>query len=96
MSTEPSNWTPISCAAADAIRYSEVTKPYSSKTDLTGEYGQPEVSTTWCIHIEGRGDVLVMRESRWPSPIEGEPDVKPREHYAMSPEAADAGGTAGE
>lgn len=78
------DWTPISCAAADAIRYSEVTRPLSSKTDLTGEFGDPEVSTTWGIHIEGRGDVPVMRESRWPSPVEGEPDVKPCEHWAAT------------
>ena len=78
-----SDWVRISCATADVIRHSDMTMPYSSKTDLSGLYGEPEVTTTWCIHVETEGDVLVMKESRWPSRIEGEPDVKPCEHYAM-------------
>lgn len=73
-------WVAVSCEVADAIRVSEPIKPTSSKTDLDGTFGAPEVFTEWSAIYQSGREVPVLREHRWPGP-DGEPDAKPCEHY---------------
>ena len=77
---ERDGWTAVSCLVADIIRGSEYVKPMSSKTDLDGHYGEPEVYTEWAT--DGRNEVAVLREHRWPSPHSGHGDRYACEHYA--------------
>lgn len=53
----------------------------SSKTDLDGLYGKPEIFTEWGTDNE----TPVLRDVRWPGPQAGDllpsPDAKPCEHY---------------
>lgn len=72
-------WTPVSCLVADLLRMNEEVVPASSKTDLSGQYGEPEVFTEWTTRD---GEHSVLREHRWPSPHSGEPDPYVCEHYA--------------
>jgi hypothetical protein len=73
-------WVAVDCAVADVIRLCEHVKPVSSKTDLGGTYGEPEVFTEWAVIYPSSREVPILREHRWPGP-EGEPDAKPCEHY---------------
>ena len=77
-------WVAVACEVADAIRHCESLKPTASKTDLDGEYGEPEVFTEWSVIYPSGREVPVLREHRWPSGSDGVVDLKPCEHYARS------------
>ena len=79
--------TPVACVVADLIRHSEHVKVSASKTDLYGQYGEPEVYTEW---VTANAETVVLREHRWPSPHSGEPDPYRCEHYALTTEGAGA------
>ena len=78
-------WVEVACEVADVIRACEHVKPTSSKTDLYGEYGPPEVFTEWSVFFSSGREVALLREHRWPSAIPGEADVKRCEHFARQP-----------
>lgn len=80
----PAGWIAVSCEAADLIRAHPDVHPSSSKTDLDGRYGKPEVFTEWDVHCR-KTSRPILREHRWPGP-EGEPDAAPCEHYVPSAE----------
>lgn len=72
------NWQSIPCHIADILRHSEFVVPYSSLTDLSGKYGHPTVYTFW---VTKTAETPVLKEWRWPSAVDGEPDLRPCEHY---------------
>ena len=72
-----SRWVPIPCLTADLIRQHPDVHVHASRTDMTGEYGEPCIYTEW-----GIDDIPVMREWRYPSAVPGEPDPRPCEHLA--------------
>ena len=74
-------WVAVACVVADVIRAHDKVAPSSSKTDLFGTYGQPEVYTEWSVVYPSGREMPLLREHRWPGP-EGGPDAKPCEHYA--------------
>ena len=81
---ERDGFTPVSCLVADVIRGNEHVTPFSSKTDLSGEYGEPEVYTGWAVETKASGTVTVLHEHRWPSSHSGKPDPYRCEHYAAT------------
>lgn len=90
--TESAKWRKITCAEREQLidalgrSYNGLARPYgvlAGRTDLTGEYGRPEIFTEWG-HLET--DVPVLRDVRYPSPTGGA-DTAPCEHYA--PETVD-------
>jgi hypothetical protein len=81
MSLPKSGWVPIPCLTADLIRQHPEVRPHASRTDMTGEFGEPCIYTEWGIEVNGE-DIPVMREWRYPSRVPGEPDRRPCEHLA--------------
>lgn len=75
-------WVRVSCEVADVIRASSHVHPYCGRSDLTGEFGAPEVFTEWGIRDR---DVTVLREHRFPGADLAGPDRKPCEHYVPGP-----------
>lgn len=90
-------WRKITCEEREALvdelgrSYNGLASPefcvLAGRTDLSGEFGPPQIFTEW-----GRreGEVPVLRDVRWPpEPVGGEsivdaamrPDAKPCEHY---------------
>lgn len=74
MTRPPDGWVAVSCAVSDVLRSSEHTTVLSSKTDLHGTYGKPEVFTEWGVPVDGADPVPVLREHTWP-------DGAPCEHF---------------
>lgn len=75
-----SRWVPIPCLTADLIRQHAEVRVHASRTDMTGEFGEPCIYTEWGIY--NNGEIPVMREWRYPSRVPGEPDPRPCEHLA--------------
>lgn len=79
--SEPSiRWNRITCAESEEhlALMGESRFVYSSLTDISGEYGDPRIETTW-----GRKetpDEPIMKTLRHPDP-EGGKDVAPCEHW---------------
>lgn len=81
--TGTTQWVRVSCETADVIRASAHVHPYSGRSDLHGEFGEPEVFTEWGIRDR---DISVLREHRFPGPDLTGPDRKSCEHYVPAPE----------
>lgn len=84
-------WVRVACEVADVIRHSEHVTPYGGRSDLGGQYGDPEVYTEWGLKNSEK-EVAVMREYRWPAPDFDGPDTRPCEHWVPMPRKADADG----
>lgn len=76
----------LTCAERDLILLDSTTgRPadewtvHSSLTDLSGEFGEPEIRTTW--ERDGR----LIKDIRHPD-ANGGKDVAPCEHYELDPE----------
>jgi hypothetical protein len=75
-------WVSVACVVADAIRASEFVQAYAGRSDLYGEFGEPEVYTEWGIRDR---DIPVLREWRYPG-VDGAPDPKPCRHVVPARE----------
>lgn len=78
--TEAQGFVRVSCMTADVIRAAEIVKPTSSLTDLTGEFGEPQIFTEWSIERTDGSFSVVLRENRWPR----DPD-RDCEHWTPAP-----------
>lgn len=78
--TEAMGFVRVACAVADVIRASEMVKPASSLTDLTGEFGEPTIFTEWGIEVSDGSYRVALREIHWPQ----DPD-RDCEHWVPAP-----------
>jgi hypothetical protein len=83
------SWQKITCEEREALvdrygrSYNGLADPYgviASRSDLGGEFGDPEVFTEWG-HKET--DLPVLRDIRYPAVDMAGTDLKPCEHYAF-------------
>lgn len=87
-------WRKISCTERDELKASRDLKPFASRTDLGGEFGDPEIFTEWG---DPTTDTPVLRDHRYPPLYTGldtdptayaqRPDTRPCEHYRYEEEA---------
>lgn len=72
------DWEKITCREREELlRDQPDLRVSASKTDIGGEFGEPEIYTEW----SGRDEVPVLREHRWPAEDFNGADEKPCEHY---------------
>lgn len=76
--------TRVDCMVADLIRGHELVHVNSSKTDLSGEYGEPEIYTEWSVTLKDGTAKVVMREHKWPSQTGNYTDRYRCEHYVRA------------
>lgn len=70
---DETGWTETSCEVAELIMRSDDVEPYSSLTDMSGQYGTPTIYTSWGLKPEmTRSGVEVELLRTW-GPIDGEP-----------------------
>lgn len=72
-------WTEVACEVADVIRDHPNVKPSASRTQLEGPGA--EVYTEWTAVYPSGNEVVVLRETRYPSDERGGPDRLPCEHH---------------
>lgn len=82
--SSPIRWVRISCAESEEhlAALGDEKFVYSSLTDLSGEFGEPRIETTW--GRKGQPDDPVLKNVRHPNP-DGGRDVAPCEHYVATP-----------
>jgi len=78
-------WRKITCAERDDLYFTSGLDlvPIASRTDLGGEFGDPEMFTEWGDRATEKP---LLRDYRWPPRYREEPstllpDTRPCEHY---------------
>ena len=77
----PGKWIPATCAESDEARSANAVSPWSTLTDIDGEYGAPCMFAEWGSK-DGRTPIVA--DIQWMA----EDDTRPCEHRIYIPEAS--------
>ena len=89
MSASPERIAKLTCAQRDALLgwgrdFNEHFTPWSSLTDLTGEFGEPLVETVWGPRqFDKRFLCVGIHDIRHPSSFADAKDAQPCAHYLV-------------